>query len=87
MCPSGSTRPELTVTDNIYQTAWTKPDGTPVSAIWTPAAPIDCKLSVEGVIRNAYDMNGKSIAIPKGTLKATTQVVYLEGATKITISK
>ena len=87
LCPSGSTRPELTVTDNIYQTSWTKPDGTPVCAIWTPAAPIDCKLSVEGAIRNAYDMNGKSIAIPNGTLKATTQVVYLEGAAKITVSK
>ncbi|MBR5080154.1 MAG: hypothetical protein IKX30_15565 [Victivallales bacterium] len=87
MCPSGSTRPELTVTDNIYQTSWTKTDGTPVCAIWTPAAPIDCKLSVEGAIQNAYDMNGKPIAIPNDTFKATTQLVYLEGATKITVSR
>ena len=87
MCPSGSTRPELTVTDNIYQTSWTKPDGTPICAIWTPAAPIDCKLSVEGAIQNAYDMNGKPIAIPNGTFKATKKVVYLEGAEKITITR
>ena len=87
MCPSGSTRPELTVTDNIYQTSWTKPDGTSVCAIWTPAAPFDCKLSVEGTITNAYDMNGKSIALPNGALKATTQIVYLEGVAKIVITR
>ncbi|MBO7619655.1 MAG: hypothetical protein J6T06_04035, partial [Victivallales bacterium] len=87
MCPSGSTRPELTVTNNIYQTSWTKPDGTPVCAIWTPAAPIDCKLAVEGAIKAAYDMNGKSVTIPNGTFKATTQLIYLEGAAKIVITR
>ena len=71
------------MTNNIYQTSWTKPDGTPVCAIWTPAAPIDCKLVVKGAIKNAYDMNGKPVAIPNGTLKVTTQIVYLEGATQI----
>ena len=87
MCPSGSTRPELMVTDNIYQTSWTKPDGTPVCAIWAPATPIDCKLSVEGAIKAAYDMNGKPVAIPNGTLKAAPQIVYLEGAAKVTVTR
>ncbi len=87
MCPSGSTRPELTIVDNIYQTAWTKPDGTPICAIWTPSMPLDCKLAVEGTIKAAYDLNGKPIVIPNGTLQAKPQLVYLEGAAKVTVTR
>ena len=32
-------------------------------------------------------MNGKPVAIPNSTLKAAPQIVYLEGATKIVITR
>lgn len=85
LCPSGSTRPELTVNGNLYQASWTKPDGTPVCAIWTPAYHLDCELAVEGAIQHAYDLYGRPVAIPTGDFRARPQLVYLEGATKITI--
>ena len=33
------------------------------------------------------DMNGKPIAIPNGTLKAAPQIVYLEGAKQVTVTR
>jgi hypothetical protein len=49
--------------------------------------PLDCKLAVDGVIKAAYDLNGKPIAIPNGIFQAKPQLVYLEGAAKVIITR
>ena len=36
MCPEGSTRPKLTVADGLYRAVWHQPDGTEVTALWSP---------------------------------------------------
>ena len=36
MCPDGSERPQLAVTDGLYHAKWHKPDGTEMHALWAP---------------------------------------------------
>lgn len=47
MCPEGSTRPTLSINDNIYMSSWQKPNGENVWAIWSKSdgQPIDLKVN------------------------------------------
>lgn len=36
LCPSGSTRPVLEVSGDIYKAHWTRPDGKVIWAVWNP---------------------------------------------------
>lgn len=76
MCPSGSTRPTLTINGDIYTSTWTKPDGTKVSAIWSPNGTCYTDLPMKGV--KIYDYLGKPIRQQrKGKLLITSGVTYL----------
>ena len=78
MCPSGSTRPTLTVNGDIYTSSWTKPDGTKVSAIWSPNGTCYTDLPMKGV--KIYDYLGKPIRQQrKGKLLITSGVTYIIG--------
>ena len=78
MCLSGSTRPTLTVNGDIYTSSWTKPDGTKVSAIWSPNGTCYTDLPIKGV--KIYDYLGKPIRQQsKGKLLITSGVTYIIG--------
>ncbi len=40
MLPQGSSRPQLSVKDNVFAALWTRPDGRQVTAMWSPYEPV-----------------------------------------------
>lgn len=78
MCPSGSTRPTLTINGDIYTSSWKKPDGTKVSAIWSPNGICYIDLPIQSV--KIYDYLGKPVRLQrKGKLIITSGVTYIIG--------
>jgi hypothetical protein len=78
MCPSGSTRPTLTINGDIYTSSWKKPDGTKVSAIWSPNGICYIDLPIQSV--KIYDYLGKPVRLQrKGKLMITSGVTYIIG--------
>lgn len=75
MCPEGSTRPELTVSDGLYRAVWHQPDGTEVTALWSPDE--RQRVRIAGLRRlDILDYTGKPV--PRGGSRITVGagVVY-----------
>ena len=78
MCPNGSERPTLTVTDGLYHAKWHKPDGTEMHALWAPTGNKTVRIKKHGHIKvydhlgNRQDLKGKTLDIKEG-------VFYIEG--------
>lgn len=85
LCPDGSTRPVLTIIDQVYHAEWSTPDGTRCHAIWTPDFPAEYPLTTEGAITDAYNLYGQPCGIPVKTLRVGPELIYLVGPEKITV--
>ena len=83
MRPAGSRQTGFTTANGIYTASWQKPDGTPVTAVWTVAHPKLVTLKTTGKLLSACDHLGKSSSpeiVPDGIrLTAGPGITYLEG--------
>lgn len=79
MCPSGSTRPALSIHNNVYTSEWQKPDNTKVYAIWTPEGQKKVKLKIKGR-HKVYNYMGTQI---KRSNRITDGVTYIVGASNV----
>jgi len=78
MCPSGSTRPTLTINGDIYTSSWKKTDGTKVTAKWSPNGICYIDLPIQSV--KIYDYLGKPVRLQrKGKLMITSGITYIIG--------
>ena len=78
MCPDGSERPKLEVTDGLYHAKWHKPDGTEMHALWAPTGNKTVRIQKHSHIK-VYDHLG-NLVNPKGkTLNVKEGVYYVEG--------
>ena len=82
MCPSGSSRPVITKSGNIFISEWNKPDGTKVNAVWIPEGQKDIKLKIKGRYK-IYDYMGESI---KKIETISDGVTFVVGAKSVKIN-
>jgi hypothetical protein len=78
MCPNGSERPTLTVTDGLYHAKWHKPDGTEIHALWAPTGNKTVRIKKHGHIK-VYDHLGNLVNSKGKTLDIKEGVYYIEG--------
>lgn len=83
MCPSGSTRPIVSIKNHQYLASWIKPDGVKVYAIWTDRLGIDSSVLVSGKPKY-YDCLGRRLTYKQ--LKVSPSVIYIEGAEFVSFS-
>lgn len=62
MRPAGSKDLGITAKDGIYVATWQKPDGTPVSAVWTISRTQNVLLKFSGELKSAYGHLGNPIS-------------------------
>ena len=84
MCPDGSTRPTLTVTDGLYHTTWSRPDGTAVHALWAPTGNKTVRIKKHSRIK-VYDHLGNRQHLKGKTLDVKEGVYYVEGDLTFTL--
>ncbi len=78
--PDGSTAPVLRQYPNeVWQAAWHRPDGTAGTALWTPAASVNCRLQLQGKLVEAVDYLGRPVKVDPTAFEVTNGVVYLSG--------
>lgn len=77
MCPSGSSRPTLEKTGNIYVSKWTRPDGKSVTALWSPNGITYTKVNI--VLKaKVYNYMGKEIkSFDTNRFMVTSGVTYI----------
>lgn len=80
-CPSGSTRPQITVYNHQYIASWKKPDGKVVYAVWADRLGLEQTVKVSGRAKYYNDRGGR---INKRKFSVSPSVVYIEQATKVT---
>lgn len=83
-CPSGSTRPRLTVNGDFYTAAWQTPDRKHWKAVWSRRSP--GTLSTSGSVEEIRDYLGKPIPQNAGGLPVTEKVIYLRGASEFQVN-
>lgn len=75
MCPEGSTRPVLTVSDGIYRAVWRQPDGTEVTALWSPDERQQVRIA--GLRRlGIFDYKGEPVPKSGNRITVGAGVVY-----------
>lgn len=85
MRPAGSTDLGLSVKNGVYTAAWKKPDGIPVTAVWTVSQPKKTYLKTVGQFKSACDYLGNPPPVrleisPHGIrMTADSGITYLEG--------
>lgn len=75
MCPSGSTRPILTITDGVYRAEWTRPDKKHIIALWRKNGSTDYATAT--MYTKLYDYKGKEVKVENGRIKVSSGVVYI----------
>lgn len=75
MLPSGSSRPLLTVKDNLYRAEWETPDGKHVTAYWCSKG--YTKVLLDGNNNTIYDYMGRKYNSINETVYAKTGVTYI----------
>ena len=83
MCPSGSTRPTISMKNHQYLASWLKPNGVKVYAIWTDRLGVESTISVYGKPQY-YDCFGRRLTYKQ--LKISPSVIYVEGAESVLFS-
>lgn len=80
-CPSGSNRPELEVSGDIYKAHWTRPDGKVIWAVWNSKGDSGLRqLSYIGSLI-FYDFMGNKLRnVYKGKYYITSGVLYVVGS-------
>ncbi|MBS1370505.1 MAG: hypothetical protein HPZ91_11175 [Lentisphaeria bacterium] len=83
MRPAGSQDLGLSAKNGVYIANWKKPDGTPVSAVWTVSRPETVRLKAAGKLKSACDHLGNPLSVDAspGSVRvpAGPGVIYLEG--------
>ena len=87
MCPAGSSRIRLTDYKNgIWTASWKRPDGVPVTAIWSRVRPMTVQLSFEGRVLRVRDYLGTVIeGAKKNAFQIDSGVRYIEGAVDVKV--
>ena len=75
MLPSGSTRPELTICENVFEAKWTRPDGKRVTAMWSPYTPFWKKADWSSDAK-FYDHMLQPLPTPKKGVSLTDAIIY-----------
>ena len=77
MCPSGSTRPQITRIGDIFMAKWKQPKGQQVTALWTSKGTETFGLN--SVPANVYDIMGNKVNIQSNAVTVSPSVIYLLG--------
>lgn len=85
LCPSGSSRPRLEISGDLYKASWTRPDGKTVWAVWNPKG--DCGLRQLSYTGSPvfYDYMGKKLRNNKGKFNLTSGVLYAVGCKNLEV--
>lgn len=75
MCPPGSTRPRLEIESNLYKCMWEKPDGSDITALWSPERTISYPL--KKFRGKAIDHLGRPIIPSKKSIRVGGGIVFL----------
>lgn len=85
LCPSGSTRPELSVKGKVYFASWRKPDGVRVWALWSVEPQEPLPLKITGRIAEVRNHLGEKCLFSSGRINVGSAVFYLVGPENITL--
>ncbi len=85
LCPSGSTRPELTKVGKSYVANWTRPDGVKTWAIWTANGSEKLRLTLQGKVLEARNHLGEAVKLTENEYVASSAMLYLVGPKSITV--
>lgn len=77
MCPSGSTRPQITRVGSVYVAKWKKKGKKCVTAVWTSDKNIS--VGVEPFEGDIYDIYGKRETMNERVLNASPSILYFVG--------
>lgn len=86
LCPSGSSRPRLEISGDLYKASWARPDGKTVWAVWNPKG--DCGLRQLSYTGSPvfYDYMGKKLKNNnKGKYEINSGVLYAVGCKNLVV--
>lgn len=86
LLPGGSSRPHLTVKNNVYLADWTRPDGVKTWALWsayTRQSGVQGKLEFQGDLTSAVNFLGEKMEFPENKVTVTGDVLFLVGPEKV----
>jgi hypothetical protein len=77
MCPSGSTRPQITRIGDVFVAKWKQPKGTNITAMWTAkgAETVDLNSFPDKV----YDIMGNKVNIQSNAITVSPSIMYFWG--------
>lgn len=74
MCPSGSTRPQITKKGNVYMAVWKQPQGKYVTALWTSKGTET--VNAKSYVGDIYDIKGDKISFDSEKIDVSTSILY-----------
>lgn len=84
--PSGSTRPILSISGNIYLAHWQNPEGKDVWAYWSDNGARNAILDWTGTVDSAVNLLGSDVIPSKGNITVTPSCNYIIGPSSLTIT-
>lgn len=84
MCPSGSTRPQITKKGNVYMAVWKQPQGKYVTALWTSKGVEDVNL--KSFVGDIYDIKGDKISFDSGKIDVSPSILYCVSSRKLVLN-
>ena len=85
MCPSGSTRPRIIRSGEIYVAKWKNPAGQNVTAVWTSES--ECKIRISAFRGRVYDLYGNQMKINSDGILVTPSLLYFVGKKSLIMNK
>lgn len=76
MLPPGSTRPQLKIEANVFTATWTRPDGSHVTALWSPYVPVRWRQFQHGRL-SVYSHMGEELRFTGKYMELTDAVKYV----------
>ena len=77
MCPSGSTRPRIIRSGEVYVAKWKNPTGQNVTAVWTSEG--ECKIKISAFRGRVYDLYGNQLKVNSDGILVTPSLLYFVG--------
>lgn len=84
MCPSGSTRPQITKKGNVYMAVWKQPQGKYVTALWTSKGIEDVNL--KSFVGDIYNIEGDKISFDSERIDVSTSILYCVSSRKLVLN-